>query len=413
MTRTSQPTFNGFEEKPRGVHPFVFGLLYFPMGLMIGFPSVALGYLGVKAGLPVSTIAGIVGAAFFAHSFKFLWAPVGDYTLSRKSWYMVSASVVGVGIFAITVVPIGSWSVGILTLLVFGSNLAATFMAFATEGLMAHNTSPNTRGRAAGWFQSGNQLGQTAGGAAGLFLMKWYSEPWMAGATLAGAVALCTCGLFVLEEPPRALIGARVSERVRDAWTELATLLRSRLGRLALLLAILPIGTGSAQFLFGSIGPEWHATADVVSLALALGGAAIVIGCFAGGWMADSMHKTTAYAVACAAGVVAAAFIALSPRNASGYTLATLFYSFTLGLCTATMTGMVLSIIGERAAATKINLFFAMNTLFSLGVLRLMGYVHDRWSANVMLLFEAGLGTVALVAFFLIAARIQDADRAD
>lgn len=402
-----------FEERPRGVHPFVFGLLYFPMGLMIGFPSVALGYLGVKAGLPVSSIAGIVGAAFFAHSLKFLWAPIGDYSLSRKSWYLLAASAVSIGILAITVVPIAPSTVGILTLLVFGCNFAATFIAFATEGLMAHNTTVNSRGRAAGWFQSGNQLGQTAGGAAGLFLMKRFSEPWMAGATLAGVVMLCACGLLLLEEPPRAMTGGGVSERLSDAWGELATLLRSRVGRLALLLAILPIGTGSAQFLFGSIGPEWHASADVVSLVLALGGGAIVIGCFAGGWMADAMRKPTAYAVACGAGVVAAAFIAFSPRNATGYTLATLFYSFTLGLCTATMTGMVLAIIGERAAATKINVFFAMNTLFSLGVLRVMGYVHDRWSANVMLYFEAGLGALALLAFAVVAARIRDADRAD
>ena len=413
MARTSAPASRVFEEKPAGVHPFVFGLLYFPMGLMIGFPSVALGYLGVKAGLPVSSIAGIVGAAFLAHSFKFIWAPVGDYSLSRKSWYLVAASAVSIGILAITLIPIGPRSVGILTLLVFGCNFAATFLAFATEGLMAHNTTPNTRGRAAGWFQSGNQLGQTAGGAAGLFLMKWYPEPWMAGATLAGAMALCSCGLLLLEEPPRALTGAKVSERLRDAWSELATLLRSRIGRLALLLAILPIGTGSAQFLFGSIGPEWHASADVVSLSLALGGAAIVLGCFAGGWMADSMQKHTAYAVACGAGVVAAVLIAASPRTEAGYTLTTLFYSFTLGLCTATMTGMVLSILGERAAATKINLFFAMNTLFSLGVLRVMGMVHDRWSTNVMLYFEAGLGTLALAMFFLVAVRIRDADRSD
>ena len=39
------------------VDPRVFAALYFPMGLMIGYPAVALGYLGNRAGIPVSAIA--------------------------------------------------------------------------------------------------------------------------------------------------------------------------------------------------------------------------------------------------------------------------------------------------------------------------------------------------------------------
>ncbi len=45
-------------------HPWVYGVLYFPMGLMLGYPSVALGYLGSRAGLPISSIATIVGMSF-------------------------------------------------------------------------------------------------------------------------------------------------------------------------------------------------------------------------------------------------------------------------------------------------------------------------------------------------------------
>jgi hypothetical protein len=62
-------------------HPWVWAVLYFPLGLAIGFPSVALGYLGSRAGLDVSAVAAIVGMTFLASGWKFLWAPVGDYTL--------------------------------------------------------------------------------------------------------------------------------------------------------------------------------------------------------------------------------------------------------------------------------------------------------------------------------------------
>lgn len=394
-------------------HPFVFAVLYFPLGLMIGYPSVALGYLGTKAGLPVSAVAAIVGTAFFAHSFKFVWAPIGDYSLTRKKWYLIAASVMAAGIFAMSVTPISSGTVPMLTLLVLGSNLAATFLAFATEGLMAHNTTPATRGRAAGWFQSGNQFGQTAGGGIGLLLMKHLPAPWMAGAVLSAIVLACATMLATLDEPPRVLTGESVGTRARDAWRELRGVLVSRSGRIALLLAALPIGTGAAQFLFGSLGPEWSASADTVSFALgAGGGVAIVLGCLSGGFLADRLDKPRAYAIACALGVAAAVLLAVSPRSSVGYTMATLFYTFTLGMCVASFTGMVLSLIGDHAAATKINLFFAINTLGGLAMLRVDGFAHDRWATNGMLVVETAVGVASIALFMALSARIRGADRA-
>ncbi len=393
-------------------HPWVYAVLYFPMGLMLGYPSVALGYLGSKAGLPISSIAAIVGMSFAAHGFKFIWAPLGDYTLSRKTWWIIAASGMAIGMFAITVTPISVATVPLLSALVFGANFLSTFLAFATEGLLAHNTTPATRGRAAGWFQSGNQFGQTGGGGIGLVLMKHLPQPWMAGLALGALVLCCGLALLLLKEPPRAMQSETVGARARDAWNELAGVIRSKAGRVGLLLAILPIGTGAAQFLFGSLGPEWNASADVVSFVLgAGGGVAIVIGCMTGGFIADYMSKPKAYAVACAVGVVAVAVMPFSPRTEFWYAATTLFYTFALGLSVATFTGMILSIIGDRAAATKINLFIALNTMFSLFVLRLLGSVHDRLHTDGMLLTEAGLGVAALVLFAAVVSRIPGADR--
>jgi PAT family beta-lactamase induction signal transducer AmpG len=394
-------------------HPWLFAVLYFPTGLMLGYPSVALGYLGHRAGLSVSAIAAIVGVAFFAHGFKFLWAPLADYTMSRKRWYLIAIATMAASILALTTARLDAAAVPLLSAIVLVANLAGTFVAFATEGLMSHNTTPLTRGRAGGWFQSGNQFGQTAGGGLGLWLMHALPQPWMAGAVLAAILFCCTICLTQLEEPPRAVQGGSIRDRARDAAAELTSVLRPRAGRIGLLLAILPIGTGSAQFLFGSLGPEWHASANTVSFALGAGGGiAIVAGCLVGGLLASRIPGASAYAVACALGAVAALFIVISPRTSLGYAAGTLFYTFTAGMCAATFTGMVLSIIGEGAAATKINLFFALNTLFSMGVLRLEGWVHDRWATNGMLVTEFAIAAVALMVFLLLVSRIRGAELA-
>ncbi|MEP7382223.1 MAG: MFS transporter [Gemmatimonadota bacterium] len=392
----------------RAPHPWRYAALYFPMGLMIGYPSVALGYLATRAGLPVSAAAAMVGSAFFAHAFKFLWAPLADYSLSRKAWYRIAIGVMSAVLLALTATPLRSDTVPLLSLLVLVGNLAATFVAFATEGLMAFNAGTGGRARASGWFQSGNQFGQTAGGGLGLWLTRHLPAPWMAGIALAALLVVCSLALSGLEEPDGGHEGASVGARGREAWTELVTLLRSRPGRIGLLLAILPIGTGSAQFLFGSLGDEWHASADAVAFVLGIGGGvAIVAGCMAGGVLASRLPSARAYALACAISAGAALLLLVSPRTSVGYAISTLTYTFALGLCSATLTGMVLDIIGERAAATKINVYFAMNTLFGLAMLRADGWAHDRWATGGMLLLEFGVGAACLALFVFLESRIR------
>jgi MFS transporter, PAT family, beta-lactamase induction signal transducer AmpG len=397
---------------PRVPHPVVWAVLYFPLGLAIGFPSVALGYLGSRAGLDVSAVAAIVGMTFVGSGWKFLWAPVGDYTLTRKRWYLIAIAMVSMGLVALTAIPLSSDTAPLVSAVTLACTVAATFIAFATEGLLAHNTTAATRGRAAGWFQSGNQFGQTAGGGIGLWLISHAAAPWMAGLALSAIVFACALPLLWVEEPPRALGGASVGARVRDALSELAGVVRSRDGRIALILAVLPIGTGAAMFLFSAVGGEFHASADVVSSVLGLGGGvAIVAGCVAGGRLADRLPKAAAYAVSCGLGLVACLFMVAAPRTSAGYAASTLFYTFTLGMVTGSFTGLVLAIVGRSAAATKINLFFALNTLFSLGMLRAAGWAHDAWSTSGMLLTEAVVGAAALLVFAALAPRVRGADR--
>ena len=129
----------------------------------------------------------------------------------------------------------------------------------------------------------------------------------------------------------------------------------------------------------------------------------------AGGRLADRVHKPAAYAASCALGLVACVVMAWSPRTDAGYAVSTLLYSFSLGMVAASFTGLVLSIVGHSAAATKINLFFALNTLFSFGMLRVDGWAHDAWATNGMLYTEAATGVVALAVFGWLVGRVPGA----
>ena len=165
------------EPGPRTPHPWVWSVLYFPFGLTFGFPSIALGFLASQAGVSVGAISGVVGMSWLPSGWKWVWAPLGDYTLSRKLWYRIAISLVSAGFITMSSLPLTPRTMPLLALVVLLTSAAGTFIAFATEGLMTHNTPPGGRGRSAGWFQAGNQFAQTAGGGIGLWLMAHVPKP--------------------------------------------------------------------------------------------------------------------------------------------------------------------------------------------------------------------------------------------
>jgi hypothetical protein len=56
------------------------------------------------------------------------------------------------------------------------------------------------------------------------------------------------------------------------------------------------------------------------------------------------------------------------------------------------------------------NVFFAMNTLFGLAMLRVDGAAHDRWATNGMLLLEFAVGVASLLIFIWFAGRLGGTD---
>ena len=83
----------------RRPHPIVFLFLILPFGAMGGYLSVAIAYQLTQAGVSVEETAALVAASYIPHTWKFLWAPVADITLSRKRWYLLAGVVSAVGIF--------------------------------------------------------------------------------------------------------------------------------------------------------------------------------------------------------------------------------------------------------------------------------------------------------------------------
>ncbi len=141
---------------------------------------------------------------------------------------------------------------GLLDAVVFVTSIAFSVVGMATENLMAHSTSPQQKGRAAGWCQAGALGGQGLGGGAGPLalaarerLERRRSARLHLRRLLRGAVD---------DPPPRgpSRIAAGLSTRLvavgRDVWS----VARSRAGFLAAFLVFMAARQrGSFQSLVG------------------------------------------------------------------------------------------------------------------------------------------------------------------
>jgi len=389
---------------PRRAHPIVFLVLILPFGAMSGYLTVAVAYLLTKSGVSVEQVAELVAVSFIPQTWKFLWAPIADTTLNRKTWYVLAAIVSAAGIYLTGAVPATGGYIDVLYGVVLVSNVAVTFLAMAVESLMVYGTPPEEKGRAAGWFQAGNLGGGGLGGGAGLWMAENLPAPWMAGAVLAVTCALCIVALAFVPEPPAPSRTERYWRRIVDVVSDLWQVARARPGLLALLICFLPIGTGAVSGLWSAVADDWHASADTVALVTGvIGGLVSAIGCLVGGYLCDRMDRKTAYALYGLLQAVCAIGMAIAPRTEAMYIVFTTVYAFISGLTYAGFSAVVLDAIGLGAVATKYNLFASLSNMPIAYMTLVAGWAHTRWGPTGMLATEAVICILAILVFVVIA----------
>jgi MFS transporter, PAT family, beta-lactamase induction signal transducer AmpG len=176
-------------------HPVIFLLLCIPFGAATGYVTVTLVYLLSHAGVSVASVAGMIAISLLPQTWKVLWAPIVDTTLTSKRRYLIAALFAAATLVPIGFLPMTNAMLAAVTALVFTNSVATTFLAMATENLMARATGLEEKGRAGGWYQAGNLGGAGIGGGAALWLAQHSAIIWLPGAAMAGLCAACCIAL--------------------------------------------------------------------------------------------------------------------------------------------------------------------------------------------------------------------------
>lgn len=308
-------------------------------------------------------------------------------------------------IAAPTVAPVADFlpedTVSLMKLVVLITSFATSTLAMAVEGIIAHLTPPEQRGRVAGWLQSGNLGGGALGGGLALWLMQNMPYAWMGGAAMALIFAMCAAPVawlpHVPADPSDKGVGAAILALMRTLWDTLS----SRNGLFAVVLCFAPISTGAAGGVLAqsTVAAHWGATVDDVVLVNGLAaGFCMTLGCFVGGQLCAYVRSRTVYAVVGAMMATIALIMAFAPSTRATFIVGLLFYQFGTGLAYASWTGFILETIGVGGAATKYNIFASLSNtpITYMGVL--LGYAVAPYGADGMLLVEAGAGLIGTIA---------------
>lgn len=240
-----------------GTHPVVYLILYLPYGIANGYATVTLGWLLSHAGAAVEAIAAMAGMALLANTWKVLWSPIVDISLTARAWFLIGLAATLASFAALAVLPLDPHLMGTFNLVVLLSSIAASVTAIAVDRLMAFDVPDHLKGQAGGWSQAGNLGGTGLGGGAGLWLAQHSGHPWIAAAALSAVCALCVLPLLALHEPGRVGKGKGYAETLAETWRDVLSLVRTRIGLLACFLMLMPIGSGGLQQLWAAIAKDW------------------------------------------------------------------------------------------------------------------------------------------------------------
>lgn len=387
------------------VHPSAYAVLIAPFGAISGYVTVAMAFLCTRHQLSVQDGALLVASGLFPNVWKFLWAPVVDTTLTRKTWYILSVMLCAAGIVAMSAIPMEKKNLLLLQVTIFTTNFFATFLAMSVEGIMAHVTPPERRGRVSGWFQAGNLGGNGLGGGLGLWVathVPTAAEPaqWISGASLGASFLIGSLTLIALPDvKAEGRVGSLANATVgvaKDMWHTI----KSRTGALCALLCLLPMNSGTATNVLSQaeVAAKWGADEKTVALVNGvLNGVLSVVGCLVAGEICSRVNSKAVYAGVGLLLAGVAVMMAIAPQTQANFVVFSLIYVFVVSMSYTAFTGFVLDTIGKGAAATKYNAFASLSNMPITYMGLVLAWAQTKWGEHGMLYTDAAAGVVGLL----------------
>jgi len=389
----------------RGERPWLYAVLIAPSAVLMNgvIQGGVLSYLGRQQGIPGTRVADVMALLALPTSIYFLWSPITDFLVRRRTWLLIGGIVGGMLMGA--AFASGRLDGRSSMVLMFLSACLSQLVVASCGGMMGAIGSARPKRVAGSFYQAG---GLAFGAIAISVLIGLAGRVSSATLGLIAGVLIAGPALFALAAPEQEEISeADFGRTLRVVGREFKTTFLNWKAIPYTLCLGLPIGSGAAVGLLPGVAEDYGVSGQSVAWMNGVGGALLL----AGGALSASLvpARLRASVAYCLMGLVNAAAIAVlgfGPMHAGTYFLGIALYLFTVGANYALFTAVVLEFMGGsgKTGSGRYSIINSLGNIPVLYTIKLDGWGGGRWGPRGISATEAVLGGAAallMLGYFL------------
>jgi PAT family beta-lactamase induction signal transducer AmpG len=386
--------------------PWLFGLLIAPSAVVANgvIQGGVLAYLLTQQHVDIARSAKIVGLAGLPTMLYFLWAPITDFFVHRRTWLMLGS--IGAAVFMATALFQPSLASSVALFLILISACCVQLVTSGCGGMMGAMVSEQSKRVASGFYQAG----QMGFGALSLWgLLKISKQGSLSELALVVGALVAVSGLFALFAPKQKQItGENFGRTMEILWAEC----KKTFGRWEaipyILLGLSPMGSGAAIGLLPAIAHSYGVSSDQVGWMNGIAGALLIAaGALAAPLIPSRIRASVSYLMVTLTNAAVLAVLWLGPMKPTTYFIGVTLYLFTVGTSYALWTAVILEFMGPSGKSGS-GRYSVVNSLGNVPVLYMIvldgwgaGRWGSRWLAGTDVLLSSAVA-VTMLTYFLV-----------
>jgi PAT family beta-lactamase induction signal transducer AmpG len=324
---------------------WIFSLLVLPSAIVAnGFTSTVVGSMLRGEGMPVSEIADVIAWLQIPASLYFLWSPLVDFWIRRRTWIALSS--VGAGVLLCLALQPKRLGAPLPVALLVLALVVVLMGSAAMGGLMAEVVPPELKVRASGFYQLGN-IGFAALAGGGVLWLSQRMERREFGVACGLMVALPGLVALWVGEPQVAGRGEPLRAVMAGMWGEFRQTFLKWQAVPVLLMLCAPYGSGVAQSLLSGMAPDYGVSVDQVAwMNGAVGGLLMGAGALLIGFVKLPADLRPSYSILGLVNALTLGILLLGHPRPATYFLGVTLFMLTIGACYALVTALALQLLG-------------------------------------------------------------------
>ncbi len=249
--------------KRRAPAPWLFAILNAPHAVVTGGVSgTLLSFLLRQQGVAPHAIANQRALLLLPATLFFLWSPVTDFLLRRKTWLLISTAASSLTLML--ALESGSYASKSAVTLLWTSSCLILLASAAMGGLVALLMRQEQKTRVGCFLQAGNLAGGALSGG-GLLLLATHFSKMTLGLAAGALTFLPALPVLLFDEPPVAKRGVSFAEEMLVMGREFKKTFLRLSALPAVLLLVSPLGSGGAIGILSSIAKDYGVSGNQVA----------------------------------------------------------------------------------------------------------------------------------------------------